>query len=61
MAWKAVGEPIVQRQRDRWVLRLDGIDTETGKRRPRQLGTFDSERKAVAAARSALVEEPTHE
>lgn len=39
-------------------VRLDGIDTETGKRRPRQLGTYPSERRAIAAARAALVEEP---
>ena len=58
MAWKAVGDPTVQRQRGRWVVRLDGIDTETGKRRPRQLGSYPSERKAMAAARAALVEEP---
>lgn len=61
MAWKPVGEPTVQRQRDRWVVRLDGIDTETGRRRPRQLGSYPTERKAIAAARAALVEPPTVE
>jgi integrase len=61
MAWKAAGHPTVQRQRDRWVVRLDGFDTETGKRRPRQIGSYPSERKAVAAARSALIEQPTVE
>ena len=40
MAWKPTGQPTVRRQRDRWVVRVDGIDTETGKHRPRQLGTL---------------------
>ena len=61
MAWTAVGEPSVQRQRDHWVVRLDGIDTETGKRRPRQLGSYASERKAISAARTALIDEPVVE
>ena len=46
MAWKATGAPVVRRQRDRWVVRVDGIDTETGKHRPRQLGTYSSKRSA---------------
>ncbi len=50
MGWKATGQPTVRQQRDRWVVRLDGIDTETGKHRPRQLGTFASQRSARAAA-----------
>ncbi len=33
MGWKALGEPAVRRQRDRWVVRVDGIDTTTGRRR----------------------------
>ena len=40
MAWKPTGHPAVRRQRDKWVVRVDGIDTVTGKRRPRQLGTL---------------------
>ena len=32
MAWKSTGRPTVRRQRDKWVVRVDGIDTETGKR-----------------------------
>ena len=29
MAWKATGQPTVRKQRDRWVVRVDGIDTAT--------------------------------
>ncbi len=32
-------------------MRVDGIDTESGRHRPRQLGTFNSQRSANAAAR----------
>jgi hypothetical protein len=39
MGWKATGQPTVRKQRDKWVVRVDGIDTETGRHRPRQLGT----------------------
>ncbi len=53
--WKQTGQPTVQRQRERWVVRVDGIDTETGKHRPRQLGTFASRRSAQAAATSFAV------
>ena len=35
-----------RKQRDRWVVLVDGIDTTTGKHRPRQLGTFASQRSA---------------
>jgi len=42
MAWKATGQPTVREQRDKWVVRVDGIDTATGKHRPRQLGTYAS-------------------
>ena len=42
MAWKPTGRPTVRQQREKWVVRVDGIDTETGKHRPRQLGTFAS-------------------
>lgn len=61
MAWKATGKPTVRKQRDRWVVRVDGIDTETGRHRPRQLGTYRSQRTALAAARTAAVEEHTVE
>ena len=52
MGWKPTGQPTVRRQRDRWVVRVDGIDSETGKHRPRQLGTYSSRRSAQAAASS---------
>jgi hypothetical protein len=42
MAWKQGGHPTVQKQRDKWVVRVDGLDTETGRRRPRQIGTYSS-------------------
>jgi len=50
MGWKATGQPTVRKQRDKWVVRLDGIDTETGRHRPRQLGTYTSQRSARTAA-----------
>jgi integrase len=52
MAWKPTGRPTVRRQRDKWVVRVDGIDTVTGNHRPRQLGTFASQRSAQRAASS---------
>jgi integrase len=61
MGWKASGEPAVRRQRSKWVVRVDGIDTETGRRRPRQLGTFPSRRAAEVAAREAVAQERTIE
>lgn len=50
MAWKQSGQPTIQQQRGKWVARVEGIDTETGKRRPRQIGTFSSKRAAQRAA-----------
>ncbi len=61
MAWKATGQPTVRKQRDKWVVRVDGIDTATGKHRPRQLGTFASRRSANAAARSMKTEDRSTE
>ena len=51
---EATGHPTVRKQRNKWVVRVDGIDTETGKHRPRQLGMYASERSACRsrAARS---------
>jgi len=57
MAWKATGQPTVRKQRDKWVVRIDGIDTRTGQHQPRQLGTFLSQRSAKAAARAFRAEE----
>src|SRR3954454_17726587 len=56
MGWKATGQASVRQQRGKWVVRLDGIDTETGKHRPRQLGTFASQRSATAAAKEAIAD-----
>jgi integrase len=56
MGWKASGAPTVRRQRDKWVVRVDGIDTATGRPRPRQLGTYPSQRAALAAARSGVAD-----
>ena len=61
MGWKATGQPTVRKQRDKWVVRVDGIDTATGKHRPRQLGTYQSQRSAQAAARSLRADDRTTE
>jgi integrase len=61
VAWKATGQPTVRKQRDKWVVRVDGIDTATGKHRPRQLGTYASQRTAMAAARSTRAEDRSTE
>ena len=37
MGWKPTGEPTVRKQRDKWVVRVDGLDTETGNVRPRRI------------------------
>lgn len=56
MAWKPTGSPIVRKQRDKWVVRVDGVDTTTGKHKPKQLGTYKSQRSALKAARETKVE-----
>src|SRR4026207_357831 len=61
MAWKATGQPTVRKQRDKWAVRVDGIDTATGNHRPRQLGTRASQRSAQAAARSMRAEDRSTE
>ena len=50
MSWKALGKPTVRQQRGKWVVRVDGIETATGAKLPRQLGTFASQRAARTAA-----------
>lgn len=57
MAWKATGSPTVRKQREKWVVRVDGLDTVTGKHKPKQLGTYKSQRSALAAARDTKVED----
>ena len=61
MGWKATGQPTVRKQRDKWVVRVDGIDTVSGKHRPRQIGTYASQRSALAAARSMKAEDRSTE
>lgn len=56
MGWKRTGRPLVRQQRGRWVVRVDGIDTETGRKQPRQLGTYASRRAANAAAADAMID-----
>ncbi len=51
--WVQVGEPEVQRQRGKWVVRQGGYDAATGKRRVRQLGTFVTKREALAHRKAA--------
>ena len=52
MEWVQVGEPEVQRQRGKWVVRQGGYDRSTGRRRVKQLGTFSTKRAAVAHQRA---------
>lgn len=48
MDWVKVGEPEVHRQRAKWVVRQAGYDPSTGRRKVKQLGTFDTKRAALA-------------
>ena len=36
MASKQSGQPTIEQQPGKWVAHVEGIDTETGKRRPRR-------------------------
>ncbi len=56
MQWVQVGEPEVQRQRGKWVVRQAGYDAATGSRRVRQLGTFPSRRAALTSRSKAFGE-----
>src|SRR5947209_20540903 len=51
--WVQNGEPEVQRQRGKWVVRQSGYDPATGRRRVKQLGTFPTKRAAVAHQKAA--------
>ena len=53
--WVLVGQPEIHRQRGKWVVRQRGYDAATGRRKVRQLGTFETKRAAVAH-RSAVVD-----
>ncbi len=48
MEWVKIGEPEVHRQRGKWVIRQGGYDPSTGRRRVKQLGTYDTKRAALA-------------
>jgi hypothetical protein len=61
MSWKATGQPTVRKHRDKWTVRIEGIDTETGNRRPRQIGTYASQHTALAAAREFRSNERSNE
>jgi hypothetical protein len=61
MAWTATGQPTVRKQREKWAVRVDAIDTATGNHRPRQLGTYASQRSEQAAARSMRAEDRSTE
>ena len=53
MGWKMTGRPTVRQQRGKWVVRVDGVDTASGKPRPRQIGTYPSRHAAAVAASAA--------
>jgi hypothetical protein len=56
VTWKATGHPTVRQHRGKWVVRVEGVDTATGMRRPHQLGTFKSQRAARNAAAEYLTD-----
>ena len=56
MAWRATADPAVRQQRGKWVVRVDGVDTATGKSRPRQLGTYPSRRAAQRALTTLMAD-----
>jgi len=52
--WVTVGEPDVQRQRGKWVVRQSGYDPANGRRRVKQLATLPTKRAAVAYRASVV-------
>ena len=46
VAWTQSSHPTVEKRCEKWVVSVDGIETETGKHKPRQIGTFNSRRAA---------------
>ena len=44
------GRPLVRQQCDKWIVRVDGLDTESGRRRQQQLGTYKSRSAGQMAA-----------
>ena len=51
MATVFSSEPEVQKQRGKWAVRVLGYDSAAGRRRVRQLGTFDTKKAAIAHSR----------
>ena len=52
--WITVGEPEVQKQRGKWVVRQAGHDPVTGRRRVKQLATLPTRRAATRYRASVL-------
>ncbi len=57
MAWKATGQPTVRKQRDKWVVRVDGIDTVTGDEhlRPHPTEQPNSRRRTAPTKRHGVI------
>ena len=55
MEWVPHDEPTVQRQRGKWTVRQGGYDAATGRRKVRQLGTFDTKGAATELAKFVAV------
>jgi hypothetical protein len=49
--WVQTGEPEVQRQRGKWVVRQRGYDAGSTRRRVKQLGTFETSGQPWPGAR----------
>lgn len=56
MSWKQTGHPPSANIAASGPVRIEGIDTVTGNRLPRQIGTYASQRSALAAAREFKAE-----
>ena len=52
--WITVGEPEVQKQRGKWVVRQAGYDPASGRRRVKQLPTVPTKRAATAYRTAVL-------
>ena len=60
MSWKATGQPTVPKQRDKWVVRIDGIDTATGNHRPARIALWQcrDRKTSIIDARSGQLRDP---
>ena len=61
VCWKATGQPTVRKHREKWTVRIEGIDTETGNRRPRQIGTYVRIAAHRVGRRARVPDERTNE